>query len=200
VDVINREWSNNGFSKPHFFKNNDGETHLFCGNEDGKILHYIDIDENLFDGGTFRRLKDLEFWLNNRVQMLSEGSFTALAVADFNGDGLLDMVVGNHRGGLTIFFGIKEIPVKNKPVVETGNSTSLQIFPNPVQTEFVVSGIGYQVSGGYLEIFDLTGRRVQIEPLPITRHPSPVTVNISHLRNGVYFLKIGDQVAKFVKQ
>ena len=194
VDVTNREWSNYGYSKPYFFRDSDGKTHLFCGNEDGKILHYVDIDENLFDGGEFRRLNDVEFLLNNHVQTLSEGAFTAVAIADFNGDGILDMVVGNHRGGLTIFFGIPEIPTKNNDrSVDTDHDQSLRIFPNPVQDFlFIQSETDEKIQ---VEILDLHGRIVR--PLQVVRNGQ--SVDVSEFSAGVYLLKSGNQVRKFVK-
>jgi hypothetical protein len=200
VDVINREWSVNGYSKPHFFRDNTGNMHLFCGNEDGKILHYIDIEENLFDGGEFRRLNDVETLHATSLQTISEGSFTAVTVADFNKDGILDMVVGNHRGGLTIFFGIEKDPVKNKPVVvETDNYPSLRIYPNPVTNGQLTIEHGQLKFGDRIEIFDINGKRVHVERLPDTHHPTSVTINISHLPDGIYILKIGNQTVKFVK-
>ena len=183
VDVINRERSNFGYSKPHFFRDTSGNTHLFCGNEDGKILHYTDIDGNLH--GTFRRLDDVRFLLNDRVQPLCEGMFTAVAVADFNNDGILDMVVGNHRGGLTIFFGISEFPYTNidRPV-ETHNYASLQIYPNPVQDLLFIQSDETERMQGH--ILDLQGRVVRS-----LRHiQNDEGIDVSGLPAGIYVLSI----------
>jgi hypothetical protein len=185
VDVVNRDRSNFGYSKPHFFRDADGNTHLFSGNEDGKILHYTDIDNNLFDGGTFHRLDDVRFLLNDRVETLCEGMFTAVAVADFNGDGFLDMVVGNHRGGLTIFFGISEIPVGNMdPIVETRRALSLQVYPNPVQDILFIQFEGnYRMQG---KILDLQGRIVR----SLGNVQNGQNIDVSEFLAGVYLLKI----------
>jgi hypothetical protein len=174
--------------------------HLFCGNEDGKILHYIDIENNLFDGGTFHRLDDVETWHATSLQTVSEGSFTAVAVADFNGDGLLDMVVGNHRGGLTIFFGTDKIPVKIVDSAETRLTASLRIYPNPVTDELRIINYEWK-SGDIVEIFDLSGRRAYLKQINSSFFifHSSFSIDVSHLTNGVYILKIGNQVAKFVK-
>ena len=78
------------------------------------------------------------------------------------------------------------------------------IYPNPVQTEFTVSGFeirgsGYGVRGNPLvEIFDMSGKRVLVKHLaPSTSHPA--TVNVSHLPKGTYFLRIGTQTTKIIK-
>ncbi|MCL2417197.1 MAG: T9SS type A sorting domain-containing protein [Bacteroidales bacterium] len=197
VDVTNRNWSNEGHGTPHFFRDVHGNTHLFSGNKDGKVLHFTDIDGNL--DGTFQRMDDIRFLLNDRVQALCEGSFTSVAVADLNGDGILDMVVGNHRGGLTIFFGISELPPStniNRPV-ETQCIASLQIYPNPVQDRlFVKIEENYRMRG---EILDLQGRIVRrlqtIQP--------GLGIDVSWLPAGVYILRIHTEnqvfTQKFIK-
>jgi hypothetical protein len=192
VDVCNRDLSNFGYSKPHFFRDTDGNTHLFCGNEDGKILHYTDIDDNLF--GTFRRFDDVKYMLNDHISILSEGSFTAVAVGDFNNDGLLDMVVGNHRGGLTFFYGIPAQPVKNNPIVD---DLKILIYPNPAQDWlFIQSEKYYRMQ---CEILDIQGRVVRPQQFIQTGQ----SIDISMLPAGIYMMKIVAEsqvyTIKFVK-
>ena len=197
VDVSGERF-NEGYSTPHFFRDVNGNTHLFSGNREGKILHFTDIDGNLH--GTFERMSDIRFLLNDRVETLCEGSFTAVAVADLNGDGILDMVVGNHRGGLTIFFGISGFPPStniNRPPVETHNYASLQIHPNPVHDWlFIEFEKDYRMRG---QILDLQGRIVR--HLPIVQNKQGI--DVSSLPTGVYILRIfaEDQIftQKFVK-
>jgi hypothetical protein len=47
-----------------------------------------------------------------------------------------------------------------------------------------------------LRIFDVTGKVVLTNHLPLTTNHS---INVSGLASGIYFLKIGNEVVKFVK-
>ncbi|MCL2683146.1 MAG: FG-GAP-like repeat-containing protein [Bacteroidales bacterium] len=186
---------NEGYSKPCFFRDAVGNTHLFCGNEAGNVFHYTDIDDNL--QGTFRRLDNVKYLLNDRVSEVSEGTFTAIAVGDFNNDGLLDMVVGNHRGGLAFFYGISDWPVKNVDPVEMHGRASLRIYPNPVQDFlFIQSEENYQMR---CEISDIQGRVVR----PLQTIKNGEGIDVTMLTSGAYVLKIvvKNQVyaLKFVK-
>ncbi|MDR0438469.1 MAG: FG-GAP-like repeat-containing protein [Bacteroidales bacterium] len=186
---------NEGYSKPCFFRDADGNTHLFCGNEAGNVFHYTDIDDNLH--GTFRRLDNVKYLLNDRVSEIFEGTFTAIAVGDFNNDGILDMVVGNHRGGLAFFYGISQWPVKNVDPVETHGRASLRIYPNPVQDFlFIQSEENYQMR---CEISDVQGRVVR--PLQTVKNGEGIDVTMLTRGNYVLRIVVKNQVhaLKFVK-
>ena len=80
--------------------------------------------------------------------------------------------------------GIDELRVTNY---------ELQVYPNPVNYELKITNY----MGGAVEIFNLMGRRVMFfESLPLHK----VTIDASPLPNGIYFLKIGKNTVKFVKQ
>jgi hypothetical protein len=99
-------------------------------------------------------------------------------------------------GHVTISAEFEKIDVSIRETIEN----KLSVYPNPVQTEFVVSG--YEVRGTrtlHIEVLDMNGKRVHVKHLaPNTSHP--VTVNISHLPNGVYIVKIGNNSVRIVKQ
>ncbi len=216
VDVSNPERSNFGYSKPCFFKDTLGNTHLFCGNEDGKVLHYTNIDENLY--GAFTRMPDIAYTQNAITTDISEGMHSAVSVADFNNDGLLDMVVGNHRGGLAFFYGTATPPANTQhtAVVDDGG---LMVYPNPVTNgQFTIYNLQFTANSDPLsiiarhsresgnpptiEIYDMTGNRVYVAKPNSTSSivNGTFTVNVSHLPAGTYILKIGNRSAKFIKR
>jgi hypothetical protein len=194
VNVTDIERSVNGYSKPHFFRDNAGNTHLFCGSESGRVFQYINIGDDLSEA--FQRTHDLHYTLNGRVAPIFEGTFSAIAVGDFNGDGILDMAVGNHRGGLAIFFGTDSVPsnVSNVVIID---SPKVMIYPNPVRDRLYIQFEEDQPL--QCKILDLQGRTVS--QMQVVR--SGESLDVSGLPPGIYVLKIviREQVysQKFIK-
>jgi hypothetical protein len=115
----------------------------------------------------------------------------------------------NNRAPLSLVF----VKSGGTAIVETLHATSLRIYPNPTDGELTIvipsdareltanrSLTAFGMTGTQIEIFDMTGQRVYSHPAPRTPHLEPFTINISHLPIGTYILRIGNQVAKIVKQ
>ena len=91
------------------------------------------------------------------------------------------------------------LTVEGVGIVEKLHATSLRIYPNP--TTGKLSVVSYQLSeiDGEIEIFDVVGRKYNVG----AKHVLPneeIEIDISHLANGLYFLKIDNKVIKIVKQ
>lgn len=74
--------------------------------------------------------------------------------------------------------------------------SAISIYPNPAAELLVVNG---QWSGKEaIEIYDMFGRKVLQN---VIRNPkSEITINISSLSSGIYFLHAGNKVRKFIKK
>ncbi|MCL2131723.1 MAG: leucine-rich repeat protein [Lentimicrobiaceae bacterium] len=73
------------------------------------------------------------------------------------------------------------------------------IYPNPTTGKITIrneeSGMSSEI-----EVFDVVGRKL-LSYTPLTSHSSPlIEIDISHLANGLYFLKIDNKMVKVVKQ
>jgi 1,4-alpha-glucan branching enzyme len=68
------------------------------------------------------------------------------------------------------------------------------IYPNPVKDELKVKSKKMKVDN--VEIFDVSGKQVMV----VRICDFTVTVNVSRLKPGLYFLKIGNRIAKFIKE
>jgi len=111
-----------GNAIPNFIRDGQGNTRLYCGSGLGKIHCYGGIDGNW--NGTFQET-DSPF-LN-----LQLGMRTAVAIADLDNDGVLDMIAGNFSGGLNYFKG----STKSDGIQESPSSKGLIVYPNPVKEQ-----------------------------------------------------------------
>jgi hypothetical protein len=170
-----------GYSVPYFYRNTSNLLELLVASETGKIGHYDQIEENIL--GTFNQITD-EF------QGIREGDRCAIAMADITGDGINDMLYGHIGGGLALY--LSEIFVEN---VDEVTSSAFKIFPNPTQTgqELRVELSATPLSLISVEIFDSVGRLNYRD----TINTQSFTIK-TPLDRGVYFIKIGDRVEKWI--
>lgn len=175
VDVRNEEISYFGYATPCFFEK-EGETYLFCGNEQGNILIYNEIDDNLT--GSFRCVGQVEETFQSRHYGLIEGIRVAPAVADINGDNYLDLMVGNYAGGISYFEG-------EMPIVQLDDFTvnPLLIYPNPASVTFTLEARSVQE----VALYDLSGRLVYHQTF---QNESQIRVGVENLPAGFYVGKV----------
>lgn len=178
VDVRDYSVSYFGFATPCFFSK-DNETQLICGNEQGKLLFYDHIDNNL--DGSFDLITDhLAEKINNTSIPLQEGIRIGVAIGDLNNDNYPDMVIGNYAGGLSFFEGTPSYPMK----INTTNANEVKIFPNPAQTDIhieIKDNIPHQI-----ELFDINGKLIR--QWFTTNQCNKL--NISDLKSSIYLIKI----------
>ena len=83
----------------------------------------------------------------------------------------------------------------NEWTIENGQ---LKIYPNPTNGQLTTLINREQLTINNIEIFDVAGRKV--ETLRATSlQNNTITIDISHLANGTYFLKINNQIIKIIK-
>ena len=114
------------------------------GSEQGKLFLYRVTEDAVFEEVGYL-WEEICFGMPE-----SFGMHSAAAVADLNGDGVLEMVVGNFAGGLQLFNG--NIAV-NQGVEEVSND-SFKVFPNPAKGQITIEG------SGRLTITNLLGQTV----------------------------------------
>jgi hypothetical protein len=128
----------------------DDYTLVFSGKRDGALASYrFGIDSAYTEPFTL---------LNKTVDDLDLGAFSAPCFADFNNDGVVELVMGNERGGLT-FFGTNfttdgTVGLLNpvRPAFE------FSVAPNPVREELLLSGWSAADQVREVQLLDLRGR------------------------------------------
>ncbi len=176
VDVCDHSASYFGYSVPNLFKVGS-EFLLAVGSEQGKLFLFRDLNLNF--GSTFTditdRWSDYVCAFENRF-----GMRCASALADLNGDGTLEMVVGNFGGGLELMNGNI---VVNQGVVEN-EKMAFRVFPNPAQGRFSIEGTGR------LTIMNLLGQTVLTKEINGTER--------IELPRGIWFVKLDETTRKVV--
>jgi len=183
--------------------------HGFILDDSGKFYRslttYTVIDEidsvQLLDGlyykclknndGTIRIIQGIgdlsEFFFMNRYIGKSDGSYYELLCFQ-KGDQLIYLnpdyeTCGEIKGTTSI------LPISSE--------SSIKIYPNPTtgQLRVVSGGIS---DGGDIQIYDIVGKLVQQSP--VSALSPETTIDISHLANGIYFLKVDNKMFKIVKK
>ena len=107
-------------------------------------------------------------------------------------------------------------------IVETHCNASLRVYPNPTTGQLTIDCRDVINHVSTVEIYDVVGQRVLAPLTPLRGEQSPfeggrgmssspanpplewglrgATIDISHLSAGMYFLKIGNKTARFVKE
>ena len=166
----------------------DGEYVLYVGTQRGRIEVYENIDGNL----------DGDFTLVDSIfGDIREGQITHIDIADINGNGKMEYLIGNSRGGLGFF-------TADGPTSTTQISSStvlnINIIPNPT-TDFVYFEVeGFELEKTELRIYDAVGRMLLQRNLPYRKSG----VDVSRLPAGIYFCEVivGSQrgIRKMVKK
>ncbi len=166
---------------------NDDFTLVISGNRSGTIEVYrFGADSAYTEPFTL---------LTKTVDSLDLGAFTNPALADFDGDRVLEMVVGNERGGISFY----ETDLRND--LSTGLFSAVRpafdfsVFPNPVADELTISGLPAGVRE--VALLDVQGRVLRSTTLQTTAYNLPSTHaaqtqvqwRLKELSAGVYFVR-----------
>ena len=135
-----------GYSVPFVFENAQGEYEMVVGTEFGDLHHYTNIEGNLT--GTFALV-------TTQFGAIGQGSRLSPHGRDIDGDGEMEWVFGNGRGGLGIFDLVSSTSL-DKGI----RNQQLTIFPNPGSIGFRIDFPAPTLSQGKISVLDLHGRMI----------------------------------------
>ena len=193
-----------GYSAYYSFDNGDWSGVTAKGNADATIVKYDNNGSQVWK----RSFGDLLTDRFNSVMTVSDGIIAA-GYSYLNPIGSMNTgdwagISGNGSEAIIVKYS-------TNPTSITDNSqdATLRVYPNPTNGQLYITGFdGTDAMNGVctdVQIFDVYGRKVLVAPVETGRAPSlqqqhPITtLNISHLPEGVYFLRIGDKTKKIVK-
>ena len=170
------EWFTNiGYSIPKFFRNQQNELELYVGCESGYVLKFGDIENNL--SGTFQ--------LIDTLQNVNIGPNASPSVSYLNDDTLPDLILGNERGGVSLFLGSLENPISINEI----EKKQLHLFPNPCK-DFLNIG---NLSSFEFQIFNSIGQE-------LINGRSYGEINVSKLKKGIYIIKVENNFNSFMSR
>ena len=174
---VSEWWTNIGMSSPVFHRNGS-DIELYVGSKRGSIYKYNNITNNL--SGNFN-LVDSNF------NDIFAGTHSTPAISDLNNDSLIDFIIGNKRGGLSLFMGSNDSLISTLSVPYDFKN-KYEIFPVPASDIINIKNLKKQL---YFEVISLTGKKVK------TGY-SDGFIPVSELNNGIYFLLLDDGIQKNV--
>ena len=177
---VSQWWTNIGFSAPLFFHNGNN-LELYVGSKSGAIFKYNNIENNL--AGVFNLVDSNSYNINT-------GTYSTPAIYDINNDSLMDLIIGNKRGGLSLFMGSDDPLISN---ISNTTEEFYSVFPVPSKDIINIKNLNKFLE---FEIFNITGRRIK-------SGKTNGTISIKNLENGIYFLKFNAcnqyHIIKFIK-
>lgn len=167
-------WNITGHSVPFLFNNATGEREMLLGSEVGWLYHYGDIDDNF--SGTWTLL-------DSTFMGVREGMRTGLCLYDFTGDEVLDLFVGNYRGGLTFW---RSDAVTSVGQAELATRADFSMHPNPAneQVELVLPQM--PMPGSFWSLRNSLGQEV----LNVRADRERMRVPTQDLPAGIYLVRL----------
>lgn len=167
---------------------NDGNPEILTGSRGGRILIYPLDKNNLSD--SFPHATEYFIQPNNLSGSIADlGGRTGLALMDADGDGRLDILVGNSRGGLH-YLSSRYTKEDTLNSLNTDlPAITMNVYPNPSSGTIFLQqnqSIDAELS---VELLDVLGRSMGTWTWnPATQNTKELTLN-AHA-NGTYFLVI----------
>jgi len=137
--------------------------------------------------------------LNDQVDMsfnpVPTGSGSNYAGFHARSGGRLDVLLGmptfgSNSQGVLALVNTDNIPINGSSVKSNNQSASIEVYPNPVTTQFNFHSPEY---GNYeIRIYDLLGRSIYHISREAIQLGSSVTVNLPFISSGSYILEISD--------
>ncbi len=179
--------------RPSDFKGNstpfvydDGGTYsILSGSNHGALFKFTNIDGNL--GGTFTAdTSYLGIW---------EGIQSTINMNDINNDGVIDFIIGNYAGGVSMYQGYTPNNISSFQY----SQSSINIYPNPAKDQLNVTINDDDIKIDFVTILDLSGKVLFSEKTENTS----IIINLNGISKGIYFVKVntinGYTTKKFIK-
>jgi hypothetical protein len=158
-----------GFTTPHMTRNNQNQMMLFVGTEQGYILTYDFIENNL--NGTFQVIDSIP----------TNGKYISLSTGDLFNDKGSDIIFGQSTGGIAILRQTQNYVLGENKVTKATNT--IKVYPTIFTSNIMVES---ENKLEQIRIYDTQGRLIEsIAP----SNKENTGIDLQHLRKGSYILQ-----------
>ena len=178
VDTRENSFTTRGYSAPAFYDLGD-QWALFCGTYRKGLQRYTGIEDYLTD--TFPITSDL-------TGLTPQGERLHPAVGDLNNDGTLEVIIGNRRGGLSLYTTNLNVD-GSTPTTTPISPHSIRISPNPADSWVQIEATIPFSYGAVFQLYDPTG--ILCLSLPLDPGQRSAVLSLPNLPPGVYFWVAG---------
>jgi hypothetical protein len=109
------------------------------------------------------------------------------AVADFNNDGIYDIVVGNGAGGLSFFSSVNESTAIEE--LQAGYYTGFSMYPNPANSILNIAFDGEENTTRNVHIYSAMGQSIFNK----AAYGEVLKINVRTFTPGVYFVTVSSK-------
>jgi hypothetical protein len=170
-----------GYAAPIIHAEN-GQMMLYCGTQLGFVYKYLVNPDSLMHGSFTL--------LDSNMLGTKPGLRSTVSIADINGDGLNDYLMGNIRGGISLYSDSNwgNIRVINS-IVESSGKEQMQVFPNPAKDKVIC-----RLPGGAplmtAMLYDLLGETITV---PVNNgSDNTLTLSVGGVADGIYIIQAKD--------
>jgi hypothetical protein len=158
--------------------------YLLVGNSNGTIQRFDSLTQTIVPQ------------IDSMYSFIQTTSRSVPAVADLNNDGIYEMVIGNKLGGLVFYQQVLTSPAFVNDFELSENN--VVIYPNPSSSALHINFNDTKANATVQAIlYDITGQQIAKQSFNTTIENK---MNIDHLPNGIYILKLSGKSSSIVKK
>lgn len=166
-----------GFATPFFGPiDNTGIPYLLTGSSSGRIHRF----DGFQSGNTTVNFPMIDTIYSG----LKLGGRSSVAVADVDGDGWYDMVLGNVLGGVKLY---KQVQLVSTGVPDVAVTSGFDLFPNPASTVVHMKRAD-NAAAASVRVYNPSGQVIMTSHMAAGE--SSVTLDLSRFSSGIYLVAV----------